>query len=445
MYGETMTTERNDLRFNDSHKNSLLQPEEYLDCIHCGLCLSSCPTFTELGLEMDSPRGRIYLMRANAEDRLSISENFVKHIELCLGCRACETACPSTVHYGKMLENARWRINASIKKSSLERHVYHIVFDELIPKHKNLGLLFRLLRWYQKSGIEWLMKYTPLRSLLPKRFREMVSLLPPLPSPHVRTLLKESMPAEGEVRHKVGLLRGCIADYMFSHVNLATARVLQKNGCEIIVPSDQKCCGALHLHSGYIEEGKELARRNIEVFEKTGVEVIVVNASGCGAAMKEYDQLLKDDPLFAERAKAFSAKVKDITEFLVEIDAVPAQSPLKKKVVYHDACHLAHGQKIRTQPRDVLKKLAGVDIVPLNESEFCCGSAGTYNILHPEMSNRLLERKTQNIIAANGDIVATGNPGCLIQIQAGLRQQGKNIPVVHTIELLDIAYRNGEK
>ncbi|MCL5018985.1 MAG: heterodisulfide reductase-related iron-sulfur binding cluster [Patescibacteria group bacterium] len=440
-----MTTERNNINLTDSPINLLLQPEEYLDCIHCGLCLSSCPTFSELGLEMDSPRGRIYLMRANAENRLGISENFVKHIDLCLGCRACETACPSTVHYGKMLENARWRINSATKKSTLERHAYHIVFDELIPKHKNLGLLFGFLWWYQKSGIEWLMKNTPLRSLLPKRFRNMVSLLPPLPSPHMRSLLKEVMPAEGEVRHKVGLLRGCIADYMFSHVNLATARVLQKNGCEIIIPSDQKCCGSLHLHSGYIREGKDLARRNIEVFEKAGVEAIIVNSAGCGAAMKEYDQLFVDDPLFAERAKVFSSKVKDITEYLVEIDAMPAQSPLNKRVVYHDACHLAHGQKIRTQPRDVLKRLTGVEVIPLNESEFCCGSAGTYNILHPEMSNRLLERKTKNIIAANGDMVATGNPGCLIQIQAGLRQQRNNIPVVHTIELLDIAYRNGEK
>jgi glycolate oxidase iron-sulfur subunit len=273
----------------------------------------------------------------------------------------------------------------------------------------------------------------------------MLSLLPQLPDPELRKQIRENNTPEGEITNRVGLLRGCIADYMFSDVNLATLRVLNLNGVEVTVPGDQVCCGALHIHNGYLNEAKRLARKNIDVFEAADVEAVVVNSAGCGAAMKEYDHLLADDPHYAERAVQFVKKVKDISEYLMEIDAIPASNALNKKVVYHDACHLCHGQQIRKQPRDVLTKLAGAEIQPLHESEFCCGSAGIYNITHSEMANKLLERKINNILDAGGDIVATGNPGCLLQIKAGMQKYGRDLPVVHTIEILDMAYQNGKK
>ena len=269
----------------------------------------------------------------------------------------------------------------------------------------------------------------------------MVTLLPKLPDQNIRTGLKEVNRAEGEVKYTVGLLRGCIADFMFADVNAATVRVLNKNGCTVLVPGDQVCCGALHAHSGYKDFAKELARKNIDAFEKSGIEYLIVNSAGCGAALKEYHLWLADDAEYHERAKVFSGKVKDITEFLMEIETVPAEKPLGSRVVYHDACHLAHGQKVRSQPRDMLAKLAGVTVLPIAESEFCCGSAGIYNIVQPEMASKLLERKVKNILAANGDIVATGNPGCLIQLRCGIEQYRNDLPVVHTIELLDMAYR----
>lgn len=418
---------------------------EFLDCIHCGLCLSSCPTFVELGVEMDSPRGRIYLMRALSESRMDITDNYVKHIELCLGCRACETACPSTVHFEQMLEQARFQIKEQYKKSIFIKIIYSFMLNHILIKHKALQILFAILFLLQKYGIDRRLKNSSLLKLFPRTMRDMFNLLPQLPDPEIRMQVREHNTPEGEIKSRVGLLRGCIADFMFSDVNLATLRVLNLNGIEVTVPKNQVCCGALHIHNGYLKEAKKLARKNIDVFEAADVESVVVNSAGCGAAMKGYDHLLADDPSYAERAKQFVKKIKDISEYLIEIGAIPASNSLNKKVVYHDACHLCHGQQIRNQPREVLTKLAGAEILPLNESEFCCGSAGIYNITHSEMANKLLERKINNIIDAEGDIVAAGNPGCLIQIKAGMKKYGKDLPVAHTIELLDMAYQSGKK
>ncbi len=418
---------------------------QFLDCIHCGLCLSACPTFTELGIEMDSPRGRIYLMRAHAEQRLEITKNYVRHIDLCLGCRACETACPSSVHFGRMLEDARSEIQTQYRKPLLEHLIYSLAFNYFIPNQRMLSWLFHALALYQKTGLERLVKKSGILRLLPLKLRKMISLLPKLPDQKIRRAIKEVNPPAGEIKYTVGLLRGCIADFMFADVNAATIRVLNRNGCSVLVPNDQACCGALHAHSGYMEFAKNLARKNIDAFERAGIDYLIVNSAGCGAAMKEYDHWFKDDAEYHSRAIEFVKKVRDITEFLVELDATPAENPLGLKVVYHDACHLAHGQNIRKQPREMLTRLAGVEVLPIAESEFCCGSAGIYNIVQPEMAARLLERKVKNILAADGDIVATGNPGCLIQIRAGIEQQRDDLPVVHTIELLDMAYRNGIK
>ena len=439
---KTMTTNQPEPVHTAEPATLKILETKYLDCIHCGLCLSACPTFTELGIEMDSPRGRIYMMRAHAEEKLEITDNYINHIDLCLGCRACETACPSSVHFGHMLEDARDEIRVEKRNSLIERSIFNIVFSQLIPKHHILTALFTFLAFYQKSGIEKFIKASGLLRILPEKFRKMITLLPELPDQNIRKTLPEVNIPEGESKCTVGLLRGCIADFMFCDVNAATVRVLNKNHCTVLIPSDQVCCGALHAHSGYKDQARDLARKNIDVFEKSGIEYLIVNSAGCGAALKEYDVWLADDPAYAERAKDFVKKVKDITEFLLEIEPVPAKKPLKKKVVYHDACHLAHAQGIRKQPRDMLTELAGVEVLSIEEADICCGSAGIYNIIQPDMSSRLLKRKVKNILAADGEVVATGNPGCLIQIRTGIQEKRNDLPVVHTIELLDMAYRN---
>ncbi len=409
-------------------------------CVHCGLCLAYCPTFSELGTEMDSPRGRILLIKSLAEGRIALTDSAVRHLDLCLGCRACETACPSGVPYGQLIEAARAEIERQRPGGPLRRLFRWVNFSLLLPHPGMLRLAAAGLRFYQRSGLQRLVRASGLLRLVPGPLAEWEPLLPELPSAADRAPLPERTPAEGSRRARVGLLTGCIQQVAFGPQNRATARVLAKNGCEVVAPRAQACCGALHAHSGEHATALALARRTIEVFEAAGVEQVVVNTSGCGAHMKSYGILLGDDPDWRERAERFAAKVKDISEFLAQ---QPLRGPLgevRRTVTYHDPCHVVHGQKIRNQPRALLAQIPGLRLVELKEADWCCGSAGTYNLTQPEMAQRLQERKIAHIRATGAGAVVTANPGCIIQIVQGLRAQAVPVEVLHIVELLDQAY-----
>src|SRR5882724_1787446 len=409
-------------------------------CVHCGLCLAYCPTFSLLGTEMDSPRGRIHLIKSLAEGRIALSDSTVEHLDLCLGCRACETVCPSGVPYGELIEAARAEIERQRPGGPLRRLFRWLNFAVLLPHPKALGLAAAGLRFYQASGLRRLARGSGLLRLLPGPLAAWEPLLPELPPARDRAPLPEVTPATGVRRVRVGLLTGCIQQVAFGPQNQATARVLARNGAEVIAPRAQACCGALHAHAGEHETALALARRTIETFEAAGVEHVIVNTSGCGAHMKAYGTLLADDPAWRGRAARFAASVRDVSEFLA---AEPLRGPLrevKRTVTYHDPCHVVHGQKIRTQPRALLAQIPGLRVVELAEADWCCGSAGTYNLTQPEMATRLQERKVAHVQATGADAVVTANPGCIIQIAQGLAAKGAPIQVLHIVELLDQAY-----
>ncbi len=446
-------------------------------CIHCGFCLPTCPTYAVLGVEMDSPRGRIYQMQAVAEGRLAISDDFIEHMNCCLGCRACETACPSGVQYGKLIEAAREQIQLEAPAISADDKDVHteelytslfspamnatmqslaatalrrFFFDLMLPSRPVTSLVFAGLKLYQRSGVQTLVRRTGILdavNALPTPFQGKLklpeALMPQAGGDLIPTPIPEVTPALGQQRYRVGFISGCIMDQIFRDINEATIRVLSANGCEVITPLAQQCCGALHVHAGEAEHGRELARHNITVFESYNCDAIIINSAGCGSTIKEYGHLLRDDPVYASRAEAFSAKVKDISEFLTGIDWKRDMGELAYTVAYHDACHLAHGQKIRQQPRQLLQAIPGMKMVPLKEADWCCGSAGIYNITNQDMATQLLERKMDNIIASGASVIATGNPGCMMQIAMGVRERGLEMNVVHPVQLLDEAYRTG--
>ncbi len=409
-------------------------------CVHCGLCLAYCPTFSVLGTEMDSPRGRIVLIKSLAEGRIALTDSTKAHLDLCLGCRACETVCPSGVPYGQLIEAARAEIERQRPGGPLRRLFRWVNFSLLLPHPGMLRLAAAGLRFYQQSGLQRLTRASGLLRLLPGPLADWEPLLPELPAAAERAPLPPRFPAEGPKRATVGLLTGCIQQVAFGPQNRSTARVLAKNGCEVVAPREQSCCGALHAHAGEHETALVLARRTIEVFEVAGVEHVVVNTSGCSAHMKSYGTLLADDPAWRERGRRFAAKVKDISEFLA---GEPLRGPLgevRRTVTYHDPCHVVHGQKIRNEPRALLAQIPGLRVVELKEADWCCGSAGTYNLTEPEMARRLQERKIANIRATGAEAVVTANPGCIIQIAQGLRAQGASVEVLHIVEVLDRAY-----
>jgi glycolate oxidase iron-sulfur subunit len=410
-------------------------------CVHCGLCLAYCPTFSELGTEMDSPRGRILLVKSLAEGRIELTDSTAAHLDLCLGCRACETACPSGVPYGQLIEAARAEIERQRPGGPLRRLFRWVNFSLLLPHPRLLRLAAAGLRFYQASGLRRAVRASGLLRLLPASLRHWEPLLPELPRAADRAPLPEVTPAEGARRMRAGLLTGCIQQVAFGPQNRATARVLAKNGVEVVAPRAQACCGALHAHAGEHETALGLARRAIAVFERAAVEQVIVNTSGCGAHMKSYGVLLAGDPAWRERAARFAARVRDVSEFLA---AEPLRGPLaavRRTVTYHDPCHVVHGQKIRDQPRALLAQIPGLRVVELTEADWCCGSAGTYNLTQPEMATRLQERKTAHVQATGADAVVTANPGCIIQIAQGLEAKGSAIRVLHIVELLDEAYR----
>lgn len=407
--------------------------ELFLDCVHCGLCTSSCPTYVELGTEMDSPRGRIYLMRAATDGRLDARDAEVRrHLELCLDCRACETACPSGVQYGKLIEPFRASLNrvapTAQNLTALERfNLYRIT-----PYARRMRWALGPIRFLQRTGLDRLVH------LLPESLRRMVDMLPRLQRHHGR--LPEVLPAVGKKRARVALFLGCAADAIFPETNLATARVLQHNGCEVWVPRGQGCCGALHLHAGQDVPAQRFAADNCSAFGLQDVDAIVTNAAGCGAVLKDYAHLLRNTPSAAAGA-AFVGKVRDVSEFLMALGPVPPRHPLPLKAVYHDACHLCHAQKIRQQPRQLLGMIPGLELLPLAESELCCGAAGSYNLTQPDMAERLGRRKLKNILDAGAQAVFAGNVGCLLQIGRYGRLEWPHLIVAHTMDALWASYR----
>lgn len=403
-------------------------------CVHCGFCLPSCPTYMLWGEEMDSPRGRIYLMKAALEGRTPITPSFVQHFDACLGCMACVTSCPSGVQYGPLVERTRAQIKRHHDRLWGDR-VFRAGLFNIVPYPNRMRVLLAPLvvlggavRAFGRSG---------LSRALPARIRALLALAPQVTRASLTGGVPERTPAVGEKRLTVGLLTGCVQRLVFPKVNTATVDVLSAEGCEVIAPAQQGCCGALSLHAGRLDEARQFARRLIEAFEKSGVDRVAVNAAGCGSSMKEYGELLADDPVWASRAHAFSAKVRDVSEVLVDLGAPRApRHPIRGIVAYHDACHLAHAQGVRSQPRELLRTIPGLEIVSPAEPEVCCGSAGIYNLVQPQAAGELGVRKVGHISALRPDFVATGNPGCMIQISASAARQGLEWAVVHPIELV---------
>jgi glycolate oxidase iron-sulfur subunit len=407
-------------------------PERFLDydkslaCIHCGLCLSSCPTYLETGNENDSPRGRVYLMRAVQDGRLPVEGAAVTHLDRCLGCRACEAVCPSGVQYGNLLEHTRDHIEKHHKRGLFQTFLRRVAIEKVFPFPSRMKVALAPAKAAKRLGLE---------NILPKFAREALSLIPE----RATSLdLPEVSPTTTKKRGRVGFISGCVMSVMFGETNSASVQLLTAGGFDVITPKDQGCCGALYAHSGQLERARESARKNIEAFEKEDLDAIIINAAGCGSTLKEYDQLLHDDPEWRDRAKAFSAKTKDLTEFLVSSGFVSTlrASTGALKVTYHDACHLAHAQRVTKQPRDLVKAVAGKNYIELPEADVCCGSAGTYNLTQPELAERLQNRKIENILKTGADIVVTSNPGCLLQIQAGLKKAGSKIRALHVADFL---------
>jgi glycolate oxidase iron-sulfur subunit len=430
-----------------THNPRLDVPRSFIkQCVHCGLCLNYCPTYRVLGNELDSPRGRIYQIRALSEGRITADNpKFREHIYRCLDCRACETACPSGVDYGRLVEAARAEIEATTTGEKLTRGV---VLKRLFASPSALDAFGTATRLYQKSGVQRIVRGTGVLNKLPgplKKLGEMESMLPEIPGPLLPTRLPETVaPRSGAATHRVALISGCVAQQFFAGTNESTIAVLARNGCEVVTPRGQKCCGALHVHAGERETARQLARHNIATFERTGADFYVINAAGCGSTLKEYGELLEDDPIWAERAQAFAQKVRDVNELVATLDFAHDLGRIEKRVTYQDACHLAHGQRIREAPRQIIRAIPGVELVEMAESDFCCGSAGIYNLTHPDMAQRLLELKMVNVEATRAEMVVAPNPGCIIQIAAGVRQRGLPMEVIHPIDLLERSYRLGE-
>ncbi len=403
-------------------------------CIQCGFCLQHCPTYRILSVETESPRGRIHLVEAAAQGRIPIDARFEEHMYVCLGCRACETACPSGVKFGTIIEAARAEIGPT--GSPLARRLTLLALRHLMPFPGRLRLAAALLRFYQRSGLR---SAAHALHLVPRRLAEMETLLPPIPN-HFFVPAQEVFPALGPRRARVGLLSGCVMSVMFADLNEATIRVLQRNGCEVVVPRAQTCCGALNLHSGERDQARAMARRNIDTFLAAGVDAIVINAAGCGSASKEYDVLFRDDPIYGAKAAQFSQRCRDVSEFLAELGLIGELGEVRARVTYQDPCHLAHGQGIRRQPRELLRRIPGVDLVEMAGSDRCCGSAGIYNLTQPEYSRIILDEKVAAIQATGADLVVAPNPGCMLQIAGGVRARGMRVHVHHLIDLLDRAY-----
>ena len=405
-------------------------------CVHCGFCLPTCPTYLLWGEEMDSPRGRIYLMKAGVEGRAEMTASFVQHFDRCLGCLACVTACPSGVEYAPLIEKTRAQIERRYERTGGDRLVRNLLM-RVLPYEGRLRLALLPLALFGPA-----LRALARLPIVPAMLRVALAVAPPVSWSSLFAKLPERTEPDGEARMQVAVLAGCVQKLAFAQVNEATVRVLAAEGCSVAAPGAQGCCGALSLHSGHIDQARSLARHNIEVFEASGVDRIVVNAAGCGSAMKDYGELFAGDPAWRDRARAFSTKVRDVSQVLAELGAPRApRRPVHARVVYHDACHLAHGQGVRAEPRMLLQAIPGIELLTPPESEICCGSAGIYNLVQPEAASQLGERKARHIAALAPDLIATGNPGCTLQIAAAGRRLGHEWPILHPVQLIDASIR----
>lgn len=416
-------------------------------CMHCGLCLPTCPTYDATKLERNSPRGRIALMRAIADDTLEPTQAFAEEMYFCLGCLACMTACPAGVNYAELFEHARAEAEQSgVLRTPRRSFIRSLTLRWLFMDLNRLQWVGRLLRLYQQLGLQTLVRRSGLLRLLPKRLRELEAMTPPVQEQFSADLIAPITPAIGQRKYRVAMLTGCAQDLIFSDVNRDTVEVLSRHGCEVITPPEQLCCGSLHAHNGEWELAQRLARKQIDQFPPENFDAIITNAAGCGSHLKHYAKLLADDSAYHRRGELWDAKIKDIHEWLVEIGITPpgAVNVPEQTVTYHEACHLCHGQKITSQPRQLLRAIPNLKLVELAESTWCCGSAGIYNLIQPEMAGELLDRKIKHIQSTKSAVVATGNPGCLLQIVAGVRKERLSVRVVHPITLLAEAYRRAD-
>jgi glycolate oxidase iron-sulfur subunit len=411
--------------------------EDYAHCVHCGLCLNQCPTYKLWGLEADSPRGRIRQIILVDQGRLPLGDSFVKHIDQCLDCRACETACPSGVEYGKLVEAARAQIDQNYQRPFFSRLSRNFVFRDLLPYPKRIAALARVLYLYQRSGLQSLVRATGILKLLGLAQKE--KLLPPIDREFFFSKLGRTYPAIGERRARVALFAGCVAQVSFSALHDATIRVLTANGCEVVVPAGQTCCGALAGHAGVRDVARSLARTNLDVFLAEDFDAVVTNAAGCGSTLKEYEHLFAEGTPEEDKAHAFRKKMRDVTEFLADLGLTAKLSAQPMRVTYQDSCHLLHGQKVREAPRKLLRSIPGLELTEMAMADYCCGSAGSYNVTETETSLALLAEKMKHARATNAPVIVTANPGCLLQMRAGAEIHSTGQEVVHVMELLDRA------
>ena len=407
-------------------------------CVHCGFCLQECPTYLQLGIETDSPRGRIHLLQALTDGRVEATPALTDHLDLCLQCRACETACPSGVPFGRIMESGRAMI---LQQGTAPRSWRFRAFllRQLLPYPKRLSALFGLLRVYQRSGLQRLLRASRLLRILPGGLSEAESMLPRLPSSGYNMNRADARPSSST--KKVAMLTGCVMPHLYARTHEATVRVLARHGVEVVDVPEQRCCGALSIHAGDRVTGRDLARRNIDAFLEAGVDAIVVNSAGCGATLSEYGELMEQDNAYAAKARRFSALVTDVNEFVANIGIQAPRAALNVRVTYQDSCHLVHGQKVRSAPRQLLAAIPGLELVEMETPDRCCGSAGIYSLAQQEMSMSVLDDKMRDVAATETSVIATANPGCMMQLEAGLRRQGLKGRVVHVVELLDEAYR----
>lgn len=411
-------------------------------CVHCGFCLATCPSYRVIGKETDSPRGRIYLMDAINEGTAPLSEASVQHFDSCLGCLACVTTCPSGVQYDQLIAATRPQVERNYSRSLGDRLFRQLIFS-LFPYPERLRALLLPLMVYQKLGMPQLVRATGLLKRFSPRLAAMETLLPQVTVQSFQDNLPTVVPAQGQQRYRVGMILGCVQRLFFSDVNEATARVLSANGCEVVIPKSQGCCAALPQHQGQEVQAQSLARQMIDSFDPN-LDAIIINAAGCGHTLKEYGHILQDDPDYRDKAKAFAAKVKDVQEFLAAVGLTAPLSPLQAEpltIVYQDACHLLHGQKISLQPRQLLRQIPGVTLREPIDAALCCGSAGVYNMLQPEVAEELGQQKVTNLLNTGATLIASSNPGCSLQILKHLESQGKSVPVIHPIRLLDSSIR----
>jgi len=409
------------------------------DCVHCGFCLPSCPTYQSWGEEMDSPRGRIHLMKAIAERKEPLTAAAVGHFDRCLGCMACVPACPSGVKYNLLIEETRATVERTFRRPLADRLFRGMIFSLFpYPRRLKLAVAFQLL--YQRTGLRWLSHKLGLLRLLPRRLRNLEALMPPVALRQLTDRLPAHQPPTGTRRARVALLPGCVQRVYFPDVNQATLRVLAAEACEVVIPAGIGCCGALSVHAGRDDEARRLARATITALERTEADAIIVNAAGCGSSMKEWGHLFRDDPAWAGRAAALAAKVKDVIELLAALGPIAPRHPLPIRAAYHDACHLAHAQRIRSEPRALLRAIPGLELLEL-DSDTCCGSAGVHNLLEPESAREIGQRKVDSVAAVAPELLVSANPGCTLQIQMMMRERGQDVRTAHPIEVLDASIR----